>query len=158
MENNDSNTNIINKLENDIHNIIYNDNKSTTHYDYHFNNNKTKYYLKIYTYNPRHNTTFLFLTEETDIDDNILSSTDNLDNNLGDIKIKLLKTALWHVKRIKPPKYNLNYTIQWKKKHEDEYFVSHFSGNTIKQIIDKFYDGKNYHDYIIYSAKLNPTC
>lgn len=140
------------KLEHTLNTLIFSDNKCSVHFDYSKNKDGTKYKLKIYTFNPTHNTFFLFYKTSTNIVQE--SSMIQKDNHYKTI---LLNSAIDYLKQNTVPKTQLNYTIIWSHNEINKKNVSYFVGATIKDIVDKFFVGKNHHDYVIYEIKLNPV-
>ena len=94
--------------------------------------------VKIITYNPRHNTYFLFDTFKTD----------------KSSKCEILEDILDKLKHKIKPFMTLTYKIKWSK--DGNFFTSHFEGCSLEDVCKKFYFKNNPHDYIIHSAELMP--
>jgi hypothetical protein len=124
------------ELETQIRKIIFDDNGAEVSIQY-----KIADFVEvdIITYNPRHNTFFLFDTYKSLIKDKI--------SILEDI-LNLLKH------KIKPTHY-LTYKITWL--YGGKFYTSHFGGYSLEDVCKKFYFKNNPFDYIIYSAELMPS-
>lgn len=120
------------KLEHEIREIIYKDNKCDTSFIY----GNT---YKVYTYNPSHNKSFL-LYENNELD-----------------KEKFLTNVLNFIKNKLPSQSIKTYTVKWSDGN-GKTFESYFAVNDFEEIAKKFYSDKtkNKHDYTIYSCTLNP--
>lgn len=144
--------NDIYRLEHCIQTLIFSDNKCTVHFEYYENKQKDKFGLEILTFNPIHNTFFLFHKVEV----NIINELTDTAEGLCLCKIKLLELSIDHIKSIKEPNNILHYTVIWCNINDNKRITSYFMGRTITDIIEKFFIGKNHHDYLIYEIKLNP--
>jgi hypothetical protein len=141
------------ELENYIYNFIKNDNGRTTHfeyvdnnlsywgdfiYNYLFSQNNKEYIVKIITYNIEEKIPFL-LVEKKGISflDALIKIKKYLDKNINQKKEKV-------------------YTVQWWKNTDCTTRYSFFSGNSITEIEDKFFYGKERQLYTIYNIRLSP--
>ena len=123
-------------LESQIQQLIYNDNKCTTHFKYESNNSKM--FLEIITINPSHDTQFL------------------LGQFSGNTEIECLNNALQIIQNKNKDSSSNSYTVNWYKVDENKTLTSYFYAKTIEDLMKKFNYGKTSNDYIIYFIKLNP--
>ena len=130
-------------LENQIQTLVYADNQCSVHFDYSYNSDTKYSTIKVFTFNPKHGTTFLLHSA-------------SISGELDVSKVGLLKDVLAFLKNSIQPKQNLNYTIKWRKLDETCTHISYFCGKTVVEIVDKFFVDKNHFDYIIENMVLNP--
>lgn len=128
-------------LEHKISQLILNDNKCSTHFEYiqpcyQQSNNK----LNIVTYNHTHNQHFLLCSAS------------------GNSFLECLKSAYEYISKICRKEIELNsYTVSWASKIEGSHSRnSYFYGENIFEVLKKFYFDKNEADFIIHSILLNP--
>ena len=124
------------ELENQIHKFIQEDNPSgnTVHFDY----DEDIYHmikLTVFTYNPIHRTTFVFL------------------QGCGKTKESALKDALLRLSAFR--KAENSYTVEWCETGKETH-ISYFKGRDILEVLDKFFYKKNKTEYQIFLIKLNP--
>lgn len=133
-------------LENQIQNLVFNDNKCSVHFDYTYSDKLKHLTLSVHTFNPVHKTTFLLYSTSI--------YTDGKKDQLDKFKVKLLEEVSNYLKANIEPKQNMSYTVHWRKNSSEH--TSYFSGKTFPEIVDKFFIGKNHHDYVIIKMVLNP--
>ena len=123
------------KLEHEIREMINKDNKCDVSFKY----EKTK--NSVYTFNPKHNQSFLLYASDETMD-----------------KEKFLNEVLLHLKHKLPNPISYTYTVKWLYKGKT--YSSYFAVNDFEDIGRKFYADKykNKHDFIIVSCELNPLC
>lgn len=91
----------------------------------------------ITTHNPIHNTSFLF------------------GKFYGGDDESALESALSYIEKNIQTQYT--YTVEWKQNGFDGTHTSYFAGENMMDVFKKFYFGKKYTDYLIYSIKTNPV-
>lgn len=133
------------KLEDKITSIIKTDGK-TVHFDYSdnktesfFSNQSVNYTVSAYTFNSKSGETFLLKTV------------------VAKSPIQALEAILDYVTRTNES--SSSYTVEWCKKENGrlgKYNISYFYCKNPKEVLDKFYSGKNEDDYEIFLLKLNP--
>lgn len=102
----------------------------------------TIYSLKVYTYNPKKNVSFLLLE--------ISGRTDKLQSDTECAK----KAYEEFLKMYKGEDYN-TYTLEWSKKGESGTLKSFFCAKNEFQALHKFYGDKNPTEIIFFSLTLN---
>lgn len=134
-------------FEHQIASFLASDNKSgcTVHFDYteayldpkNIGKNPTTEWTAIaHTFNPTTEETFLLKEEK------------------AYTKEKALKKILEYLKQ---QKGESPFSVSWTKKGEgSKTNTSHFYCHDIKDVVEKFFHGKNSEDYIVYEIKLNP--
>lgn len=135
------------KLEHDIASFIGTDNGCTVHFNYnaeyiHGSRELPGWKVDAYTVNPKSEETFLLKSESEKT------------------KEKALKKILEYLKK---QKGESPFSVMWVKKGDskDENLtkhinVSHFYCHDILGVVERFFNGKNPEDYVIYEIKLNP--
>ena len=128
------------KIEYEISKLIFDDNGSSAHFDHAYDPYGSGGTCSIYTLNPRHGTHFLLMAKSSDDDK---------------WKIKLLNEMLEQLKKSIKPSGMYPYEVTWTGP-KNMTVVSHFYGHSAKDVLDKFYSGKNEHDYKVLNLKLLP--
>ena len=152
-----NNSNNINKylLEKQISDIINKDNGCTAHFIWDLkpcfrNNPEGSLELKVVTLNPVHSTHFLLhkVVKTVYPDTNIDKTTCDLLNDVIKVLLEKNKDQLLH------------YAVGWRDtSHTSTRFktiTSYFSGNSFKEIIEKFFFEKDERNIIIDSIQLLP--
>ena len=128
-----------------ISDFIKNDNNCSAHFEYDSNSLLDKMKLNLVTYNPKHKSFF------------------NLHTIHAKTKVECLENMYNHIYNLKKTLAQknspyLNYTIEWYNPKNSKVETSSFYGETIQEVIKKFYYGKTQDTTTtIYSIKLNPT-
>ena len=126
-------------FENEISSFIKEDNGCSTHFEYnksHIDNSIES--IRVTTYNPKKNETFLLIEIPCD---------DEVDG---------LKSVLDWIKSHKLTSQDISHTILWMKKGEGVTYKSYFYATSVRKALDKFFFDKKEDDYIIYEVKMNP--
>jgi hypothetical protein len=139
-------------LEDKISKIVFVDNKRTVHFEYSqqefetpFNvlesgqpvYTKTKHHQVIaHTYNSGNRETFMLKSE--------------VGSSYEECLEKIHNYILNHRKSVS------TYTVVWCKKQNTKQETSYFIGSSVIEVINKFFDGKDPDEYIVYTIKMNP--
>ena len=107
-------------------------------------NKKLMYILKLVTYNPSHKTHFLL---------------HSLKSNTKHGALEKMYDYVFQIKKSMTHKQSslMSYSIEWYNIATKKTTWSHFRGNSIEEIISKFFYGKTASDYTIFRIKLNPN-
>jgi hypothetical protein len=124
-------------LENKISEFIKLDNKCTVHFDYKkAHSSLDKVELTVTTFNPAHDEKFV-LMKTTEVG-----------------TLKCLEKVLSYLEHHK--KYQSSYTVLWSEKTKFQINTSYFYAYDMQEVLDRFYESKDRHAFIIYEMKLNP--
>ena len=123
------------ELEAAIIKMVYDDNKCVAQFEYD-ESVRGDVGLTLTTFNPSHKLEFL------------------LQCFAGDSKESCLKKALQFLKHAK--KESNSYTVTWSYKDNTSITDSYFVGNTMLEVLQKFYHGRGEEDFRVYNCKMNP--
>jgi len=150
-------SNTILQLESVISDIIKRDNACHTKFDY-INGNRYNALghqdsgfteLKITTYNPKKDETFLLFSIKHGYASGPIPTNDIRNEE------DALRVALDWIRSHSEEEYS--HTIVWTKKGAaSKSFVSYFYAKNAFDALLKFYDGKDKNEYVVYEIKLNP--
>lgn len=139
------------KREYEISNFIKNSNDSSVHYEYGINKSHDGLsiidmaYIKIYTFNPKHTTSFLLFEDTRQISGSPLIT-----------KLSQLDDAIKYIQNVMSSNKIKSYTVKWSTKKDNKQIISYFVGIDMLDVVNKFYSGKNNNEYEIYEITLNP--
>ena len=136
-----SNTKNKYQLENSISELIFKDNKCSTHFEYiQPCYQQSGYKLNIITFNQQHNQHFLLRSTE------------------GESFLECLEKAYQYVNKVCKKEVKINsYTVSWVSNDDNVNTTnSYFYGDNIEEVLEKFYFNKKKEDFIIHSINLNP--
>ena len=137
------------QYENEIRTLIQKDNNCSAHFEWDRVKHPDKGFtlrLNLITYNPLHSMHFLLHSISKIIDKSVIEDNDYE---------KILEEMHNYLSQRQVCLYN--YVIKWRlKMGKESSTCSYFQGNNIKQIIDKFYYGKEEDTIIIDSIQLVP--
>ena len=144
------------QLERKIAEIIHKDNGCTAHFIWEYKPNKVVstvigfLELKVVTLNPSHATHFLLHKVKKNLYENV---------NVEDLCCVILQEVI-KILQTKEDSTIIHYAIGWRDRTKEAIkfttITSYFSGNSFKEIIDKFFFEKNENDIIIDSITLLP--
>ena len=141
----------ISKKESEISKIIRDDNGCTTYFTWNFKNANplpgTKIELQVDTFNPIHKTRFLLIKE-------INHTCDNDINTIQDTQVAIINNVKQFLNDRK--KTNYNYLVEWNNKDtlEEKIKRSYFNGETVDDVLEKLYNGREKYNFIIYKIKM----
>ena len=92
--------------------------------------------LDLITINPKHDQSFLFHSV-----------------NAAD-KVEALNLMLDY--SAKTFRRNQSYTVQWSQRGSGELHTSYFRARDMFDVLNKFYHGREQHDYVLFSLTMNP--
>ena len=124
-------------FENEISSFIKEDNGCSTHFEYNKSGDSVKS-IRVSTYNPKKNETFLLIEIPCD----------------GEVDG--LKSILEWIKSHKLSSQDISHTILWMKRGGGVTYKSYFYATSVRKALDKFFFDKKEDDYIIYEVKMNP--
>lgn len=132
------------KLESEIIEKVHADNGATVHFDWEEPRNLLKgankptvYVLNLVTFNPRHNQPFLCHSIS------------------GKTKLECLEAMHKYIVTHEDLGVQ-SWTIRWRRKGESEDIISYFNGKNEREVLDKFYHGKDEDTIVLSELKLNP--
>ncbi len=128
-------------LESEISDFIKRDNGCITHFDYNRSNENSLKSIRVTTYNPKKQETFLLIEIPCKDEDMIIES--------------LKQISSW-VKTHSISDQEFSHTILWGKRGEPQTYKSYFYSTNARKALDKFFYDKSELEYIIYQVKLNP--
>lgn len=135
MSNTDSATKKL-ELESKISELVKADSKCTAHFDYKRIGTGDKIELTVTTLNSNHDKSFVLMkVTESGI-------------------LKALETVVSYLEHHK--RYQSTYTVIWSEKVNFKLNTSYFFAYDMQEVIDRFFEGKDKHAFIIYEMKLNP--
>ena len=126
------------ELEDKISELVKSDSKCTVHFDYKKAQGTSldKLDLTVTTRNPLHDETFV-LMKVTEV---------------GILKcLEKVVSYLEHHKR-----FQSSYTVLWSEKAKFMLNTSYFYAYDMQEVLNRFFEGKDRHAFIIYEMKLNP--
>jgi hypothetical protein len=140
------------ELEDKISQIVFSDNKRTVHFEYStqefetpFNALETaqtlytkskKFQVIAHTYNSQNKETFLLKTE------------------VGESYEECLQKIFDYIQNRR--KIVNSYTVIWCKKKDNIRQTSYFFGSSVIEVVEKFFNGKDPNEYLVYEIKMNP--
>jgi len=136
------------KLESEIMNKVHADNGATVHFDWEELPTRKvmgdstsfvepKFKLNLVTFNPRHNQPFLCHSVRDVTKMSCLTEMHKYIIEHEDLGVQ-------------------SWTIRWRNKGEQNEIVSYFSGKNERDVLDKFYHGKDEDTIVLSELKLNP--
>ena len=138
MANNPDNEKKKLELEDKISELVKTESKCTVHFDYNkvSGGSADKISLTVTTFNPVHDEKFILMKVT---ESGILKCLDKV------------VSYLEHHKR-----YQSTYTVMWSEKAKFMLNTSYFYAYDMQEVLERFYEGKDRHAFIIYDMKLNP--
>jgi hypothetical protein len=129
-------------LESEISDFIKKDNGCNTHFDYNRSNidNSLKS-IRVTTYNPKKQETFLLIEIPCTNEDMIIES--------------LKQISSW-VRTHSISDQEFSHTVLWAKKGDAHTYKSYFYATNARKALDKFFYDKSEAEYVIYEVKINP--
>jgi hypothetical protein len=143
----------ITKIQHEIQSLLNKENGVSSHL---INDSKS---LNLVTYNPIHGETFLLHSIEHKYDSwLILTPDDKIDISSYEIMLHYVKklVGVIPIKEYDTIPKN-SYTLLWVKKDSVLTNQSYFYGETMIDVLTKFYYGKDKSQYNILEIKLNPS-
>lgn len=119
------------RLQHKIARVLWNDNGVSTHFDYHVNlmSDDETVKLNLLTYNERHDEYMLLHT------------------TIGQSSIDCLKKMYEYLTKQHHTGVKYTFTINWRKKGEDDMHLSYFRARSAEEATSKFFHEKNTDDY-----------
>jgi hypothetical protein len=126
------------ELEDKISELVKADNKCTVHFEYKKAQSASpdKLELTVTTFNPLHDEKFVLMKVT---ESGILKCLDKV------------VSYLEHHKR-----FQSSYTVLWSEKAKFMLNTSYFYAYDMQEVLNRFFEGKDRHAFIIYEMKLNP--
>lgn len=92
--------------------------------------------LDLFTINPRHDESFLFHSIS------------------GETKVDVLQEMLDYA--AKSSQQEQSFTVQWTQRGSGELHTSYFRAHSMYEVLDKFFHGREKHEYVLFSITMNP--
>ena len=93
--------------------------------------------LDLITINPKHDESFLF------------------HSSVGADKITVLNTMVDYA--AKTYRRKQSYTVQWSQRGSGDLHTSYFRARDMFEVLEKFFHGRNQHEYVVFSLTMNPV-
>ena len=145
------------RLEQEINTLVQKDNGSSAHFIWKLEPGYNRLTCRVVTLNPRHDTHFLLCQESLPIPS---TTTEDYETEVNQVYLQILQKIknllLLQSDTNKQNDFNLlTYVIEWNKiSSSGDTITSYFSGQTLQEVIEKFYFEKSPLDVIVYHIRL----
>jgi len=127
-------------LESKIIALIYNDNKNSVHFDYHFDPDAYLASIRLEVYTVKAQTNEVLLFHEV----------------IGQNTLEVLQRTIQHIEYIHKNKEKYSFSVTWNHVNTPDFkHISHFFEPNKEMVLEKFYHNKKIEDYLI-TIKHNP--
>ena len=70
------------------------------------------------------------------------------------VKVEVLEEMLEYA--AKSSQQEQSFTVQWTQRGSGELHTSYFRAHTMYEVLDKFFHGREKHEYVLFSITMNP--